>query len=850
MAGSARAYAFGRHRLVPTQRALLADGREISIGSRCFDLLLVLVEGRDRVLLKDELIQRVWPRRVVEEGNLSVHVAALRKLLGKGSIATLPGRGYRFVAAVEELDSADSAASQIAPAEVGEPAALPRTVTRPLSKLIGRDSDLEQLEALLGGSRLVTVVGAGGIGKTRLALAIAFDERVRRSFPSGVWFADLGTIEDAKLVPTVIASALEIPIRDNDVLRGVSLFLSTKRGLLIVDGCEHLLEPVTAAVETILGTCPNIAMLATSREPLRAAGESVHRVRPLRTAPVMTEIGADQLQSYPASELFVERARAILGTFAPSGGDARNVMDICRRLDGIPLAIELAVPMLQGLSLSELRERLNTRFGLLTAGRRTALPRQQTMKATVDWSLDLLNKDELELLLPLTVFVGGWTAEAATHAAGRPKDDDETFRRIASLIDKSLIHADLAPAQSRYGMLDSTRYYAAARMSASAQDAARQGLVRWLLKTYARAEIDWPFMPDEDWFERYAPEVENLRAGLAWAIGPDGDAALGAELASYTEHVWGELSLASELRHWFDLAIPRITETTPPDVAGRLWLGRCGWLSIGNPDGLAASRQAIDLFRIAGERIDLGRALWRHAFQHIALGDFDTAEPFVEEAGRVLRDVQESKALVSWLRMQAQLRSRQQQLDVAERSLAEALSLARRLRSPRDIALTLGDIAETHFVAGRLNEAIRTAQDALASLGSARDRSAWVQHIEGALASYLLAEGNVTLAHSITTRRLQVARMMGLHREVVDNLERLGLIAAMTGDVASAGRLLGYSKSRNAQGPALRSFSSLAIRDRLEAELHERLAPADLERLVGEGARLTDEELVASAVAS
>jgi predicted ATPase/DNA-binding winged helix-turn-helix (wHTH) protein len=854
MADAAKAFLFGRYRLIPDRRALFADGHEVSMGGRAFDLLLALVERRERTVLKNELIELVWPGRVVEEGNLTVHIADLRKLLGKGIIATLPGRGYRFVAPVEESVSTENAqlgtkqdstapmSLKDAPSVASDTAFLLPTVLHPLTKLVGRAGDVDRVEALLGSSRLITIVGAGGIGKTRLALAIA--GRVRRCFPDGTWLADLGPVEDPGLVPTAIASALGIEIRDAAVLRGITLFLSARRGLLIVDGCEHLLPAVAGAAEAILRSCPNVAIVATSREPLRAEGESLHRLKPLRMAPAATEITAEQLDEYPASELFVERARAVLEDFVPTDAEAREVIEICRRLDGIPLAIELAVPILQALPLAELRKQLNSRFELLTAGRRTALPRQQTLKATIDWSLDLLDAGELDLLLRLSVFSGGWTAEAATSVGGQPHEEDETFRLIAALVDKSLVHADLAQSHPRYRMLDVTRYYAVERLSTHELIQARRSLVGWLSKIYARAEVDWPFMADEDWFQLYAPELENLRAGLAWAFGLNGDEVLGVELTSYTEHVWGELSLATELRHWFDLAITRISETTPTNVAGRLWLGRCGWPALGDAQALAASQHAVALLRVGDNQLDLGRALWRHAFQHIASGNVDTAEPFLQEAGEVLRSVRESKALVSWLRAQALARSRQKQLDAACESIEEALSVARRLRSRRDIALTLGDIAEIHFAAGRINEAIETAQEALASLGPARDRSAWVQHIAGGLASYMLIKGDVAHARPIVAERLRLARIMGLRHEVVANLERLALIAAIEGDLTVPGRILGYSEYYHLESRTQRSFSSMAVHDRLQSELRERIPSSELEQLIAEGAGLSDEEAV------
>ena len=273
--------------------------------------------------------------------------------------------------------------------------------------------------------------------------------------------------------------------------------------------------------------------------------------------------------------------------------------------------------------------------------------------------------------------------------------------------------------QARYRLLGSTRYYAAERLSASELPEARRSLVRWLVNAYERAEADWPFMPDEDWFALYAPEMENLRAGLAWAFGPDGDERLGVALTSQTEHVWAELSLTGELHDWFDMAISRIDEATPPDVAGRLWLGRCGWISPRGAEALDAAHRAVALFRAAGSRVDLGRALWRQAWQHILAGDLAAAGPLLDEAENLLRGEKASKALVSCLRARAVFRLRGGQAELARAALEEALSIARCLRSPRDIALTQGSIAE--FTARRQDgKAIAVAQEALASLSQRR----------------------------------------------------------------------------------------------------------------------------------
>lgn len=857
MAETAKAFSFGPFCLVPDRRILAAEDREVPIRGRAFDLLLALVERRDRVVTKDEILALVWPGRVVEEGNLTVHVAGLRKLLGSGIIATLSGRGYRFVAPVTEISGEDGqqprpAASLLPSARPAMPrpavaASWPGDLPRPLTKLIGRDGDLERLEARLRQTRLVTVVGAGGVGKTRLILAAA--DRIRRSYADGAWFADLAPVEEPRLVAATIASALGVDVGGGDALRVVIAALTARRGLLVLDGCEHLLRAAADAAEAVLRNCPGMVILATSREPLRAEGELLHRLQPLGAAAPDVAITAERLADYPASELFVERARAALGAFEPGDADAGEIVRICQRLNGIPLAIELAAPALQAMTLTELRGRLERHFDLLTAGRRTALPRQQTLKATIGWSLDLLEPLERALLLRVSVFGGTWTAGSAAVLAGCAAGEDAVCGLIASLVDKSLVQADLTGVQARYRLLDSTRHYAAERLSAPELQEARARLVRWLAKAYERAEADWPFMPDEDWFALYAPELENLRAGLAWAFGPDGDERLGVALTSRTEHVWAELSLTGELHAWFDMAIARIDDATPPDVAGRLWLGRCGWVAPRGAEALDAARRAAALFRAAGNRIDLGRALWRQAWQHILVGDSGAAGPLLKEAEDLLRSVKASKALVSCLRARAMFHLRGGDAEAARATLEEALAIAKRLRSPRDIALTKGNIAEFHCAAGEMSEAIAIAQEALACLEPEQARSAWVQHIAGAVASYQLAEGDIVRARPIVAERLFAARLMTLPHEVAANVERFALIAALEGNLATAGRLFGYVESHHARRGIQRSFGSQAVHERLLALLRQRWSLAELEEMVSRGADLGEEEIVADAFA-
>jgi predicted ATPase len=719
------------------------------------------------------------------------------------------------------------------------------TLPRPLTRLIGREEELERVAARLRAARLVTITGAGGVGKTRLALAVA--DRVADAFPDGTWLIDLGAQSDPALVPKAIATTLTLDVRSGAFRQSVLLWLAKRRGLLIFDSCEHLLDAAAAMAEAILQHCPAVTILVTSREPLRAEGEILHRLASLATAAPEQAVPPEALPAWPAAALFLDRARAVLGDFIPGEEDAAAVMAICRRLDGIPLAIELAAPMLQALTPAQLRDRLEQRFALLASGRRTALPRQQTLKATIDWSFELLAPAELGLLLPLSVFPGSWTAEAATCVAGQALGEDETCRLIAGLVDKSLLLADLSGLQPRYRMLGATRFYAGERLPASALAEGQARLARWLARACARAEADWPTMPDAEWIALYGAEQDNLRAGLAWAFGATGDATIGIALASVTEQIWGEFKSTGELMAWFDLALSRVTDATPPDQAGRLWLGRCGWLAIGDRQALPAAGRAVALFRRAADPLGLGRALSHQALQHLAAGTADAAVPLLAEADRLLGGLPESKAHLSLLRVQALLESRRGRPELARPTLQAALTMAQRLHAQRDAALVQGDIAELHFATGDPDAAIATAEAALAALGPAKARSAWVQHIHGALASYLLAKGDIAAARGLAADRLYAARIMGMPREVAANVERAGLIAAIEGDAAVAGRLLGYGQAHHAGRPALRSPGSQAVFETLVGRLRDRLPEAELRRLAGEGARLTEEEASAEA---
>src|SRR5580704_11456357 len=375
---------FGRFRLLPRRRELLVDGRPIPLGGRSFDMLMALVEGQGAVVSKDALTNRVWPNRILEEKNIHVQISALRNAFGadRNLIRTISGRGYQFTGEIRTVVP-DPDTQTVARTVVLVPAP-PRPLANlpePVSELIGRDAEVEEILGLAAAHRLVTLTGAGGIGKTRLGLEVA--RRLLPKFVDGVWVVELAPLSDPGLVPVTVATALGLDLADDVVSpERVANALAAKQLLLVLDNCEHLVGAAARMAEALLRANPAARVMATSREPLRAEGECLCRV-PSLAVPTEGSRDAEDLLRYGAVRLFVARARAAEPQFSPDGRMAATIA-ICRHLDGIPLAIELAAARTAALGVEEIAARLDDRFHLLTGGRRTALPRHQTLRATLD----------------------------------------------------------------------------------------------------------------------------------------------------------------------------------------------------------------------------------------------------------------------------------------------------------------------------------------------------------------------------------------------------------------------------------------------------------------------------------
>jgi predicted ATPase/DNA-binding winged helix-turn-helix (wHTH) protein len=621
---------FGPFRLFAEQRLLLEGDRPVRLGSRAFDILAALVERPGEVVGKEQLIARAWPQIFVEESNLKIQMSALRRALGDGQggnryVITVPGRGYNFVAPVRREAALLNAPAP--PLRPTTPNNLPFAVTR----MIGRDDAVAALVTRLSRERLVTIVGAGGIGKTTVALAVA--ERMMASYEHGIWLVDLAPLSDPRLVPSAVATVLGLEIRTEDWLAALVAAVRDNRMLLLLDNCEHLIDAVAGLAAALLGGAPGVSILATSREPLGVAGEREYRLAPLGSPQASDGLTAGEAAAFPAVQLFVERVTAIVEDFALTDANALAVAEICRRLDGLPLAIEFAAPRVEVLGVEGLAARLDDSLQLLGARRRTTMPRHRTMRAVVDWSYGLLAEGEQVFLRSLGIFAGGFTVEAA---AAMVPDAAETpcsaIDRLADLVTKSLVVVDASGTQPRFRLLDTTRAYTIEKLDSIGE---RERMARrhaeYYLTLLKRAEAEAPARPPAEWLADYSREIDNLRAALDWAFSRAGDGSLGMALTTAAVPLWLRLSLFEECgsRVAQALGALEILGTTDPREVMRLHTALGASLPA-PPEMAAAFTRVLDIAKTLDDSEYQLRALRGLYFHSVWTNRFRAALSFAQ----------------------------------------------------------------------------------------------------------------------------------------------------------------------------------------------------------------------------
>jgi predicted ATPase/DNA-binding winged helix-turn-helix (wHTH) protein len=774
-------FRFGRFRLDPTRRVLLEEGVPVKLGSRAVDLLLLLVQHRSRVVSKDEIFDRVWPRLVVEDNNLQQHISALRKMLGPQAIITVPGRGYQFA---QRMNAADTPLAVTA-----SPTPLRSLVLPPdPGTLFGRETDLAEVRSRVAQHALVTLVGPGGIGKTRLAWAAARAE-LGQGIGDVAW-VDLSVLNDGVHVPTAVAQALDVVVPDQAAAGAVSAAVAAalrgRRMLLLLDNCEHLVDGVSAFVESLHGLAPEVHVLATSQEPLRLGREQVIRLQTLAES--------------AAVRLFLTRASAADRHFVADERAQVQASDICSRLEGIPLAIELAAARMPLLGLSGLQEQLHEGLRVLASGSARAPARQRTLLAALAWSHGLLGAAERDLFRRVAVFSGGFSPKLAQRVLS---DDDtdpwQVLDRIGDLVDKSLLIAD-TQTWPRCRLLEPVREFALEKLHQAGEVPALRlrhaGAMVDLLRQFDHAVI---YEPNFDALARpVMAEVDNLRAAMKWLAGLDGSSGgelppsqeearlLAIGLAAHVHWLPSDADAYGDIFRFCGLVRGWLDETTPDELAARVLLSLHSQpraRSLPAAQRLTDIRAAVNGFRATGDREGLYRAL-------CALSRLDQ-----RNAGGLLAEA-EALEDPSW---SARMRMRRQvalewwhdvggRLEDSRQAGRRCLALARIAGSVRSVIGSLGNVADTEFALGNVDEAIALCREAVA-LAKHHAVPAAARHVYPNMVPALLARDELDAAeHAIREGRDLMIRSQGSARDL---LLPTALLAWRRGQTEAAARLVG-----------------------------------------------------------
>lgn len=839
-------YLFDGFELRAQERRLLAGDAPISIGSRAFDVLLTLVAHHDRVVTKNELLERVWPGLMVEENNLQVQVSSLRRVLGPRAIATIPGRGYRLAMRVrsEGADTAkgtrDAAAPQRPPASAAR-ARRSSNLPVALPPLYGRDAELAQLRALLDSHRTVALVAAGGVGKTHLARAVA-DAR-RAMHPDGVWAVDLAELTRGDLVAPALLQALGFQVAPGQTPLGTAVdVLRSQDALLLLDNCEHVLEAVASLVQAVNDAAPQVRVLVTSQAPIGCTHERVFRLGTLSLPPSPS---LDDVRRSGAVQLLAHRIQAAAPHFELTEANATRVAALCQRLDGIALALELAAARVPLLGLDGLLARLDERFEVLTGGSRLKLKRHQTLRAALAFSHGLLTADEQAVFRRLGAFAGSFSAECAQDvAAGESIHRWAVLDHLGALVDKSFVLAD-AGDPPRLRLLETTRAYALESLAQAGETAA-------VLERHARvfgrlleaAAQDYWLLSDAAMLERYWPDQANLRAAMDWALAHDPE--LAVRMVGDAGPLWREaLSQQPEGARYCAAALACVGERTPPQAHGRL-LHTHAWMLIWSQQqrARAAAQQAAALLRQVDDPATLGMTL-------LLLIPGTTAPDAQQEA--VLDEMRRLHDPHAPPRVRAQLLSASARLAMGACRYDEAMDLYGQARALLSVcgatqwegvlAWTMGSIAITM---GELDFAVDTLRDTASRLDALPTRGIFLAFSLGSLATAHLFRSDAAAAREALARAAPLIVRYDLGSRYAATA---ACLAAQERRWPAVAMLLGYGQAASSvSGVDAEEPAELRARARAMQELAANATAAQVAAWMAAGAALETEAAYALAL--
>ncbi len=833
-------YDLGPFRLDPAAGMLMREGVPVSLGARAVAVLSALVAHAGEFVSKAEILKVAWQGMVVEEGNLAFQIVAIRRVLaqapdGADWIETLARRGYRFAGPVVAVEAAVS--KDIDDRNGGS------NLRESLTSFIGREAELARIAELLPKTRLLTLAGIGGIGKTRLALHAA--REMASSFRDGVWFVDLAPLTDPALVASAVAQVLGIQeATGKPLVDTLARQIKGSQLLLILDNCEHLLETCARLAETLLGSCPKVTILATSREALNISGEQTWLLPTLSlpdpAADMMTIARSEAVQ------LFVERARLHRLDFALIPARAQAVAQICVRLDGIALAIELAAARVCSFTVEEIHTRLDDRFAFLTGGARTALPRQQTLRAALDWSYDLLTEEERMVLRHLSIFHGSFTLDAAmTIAATDTIGQFAVTDLISQLVARSLLVVDTTASGARYHLLETPRAYAREKLEAAGETAVLEHRhAQYFCDYFERAPDDWLHLSDAAWRTAYAHECDNVRAALDWAFGPNGDHNLGIGLAAASGPLWLEMALHAEGRRRIDTAIAHISANTAEIDQARLhvWLGIM--LTTPAPAEAAASLESsISLYRRLQNTIWRGFSLAQKGAAMTLMGHFDAALPVFSEAQALLQQSDANRALARYYETFAHFKVGVGEKANARLLFEKALALHRSIGAEREALRTLANITDLTWSQGDLDAAVAGFYAAATLLrqshSSTRNINNHLGITLGNLAGALTEYGDIDAALQSMRDAIPLLVDAGYAWIFMDHF---ALRCALAGKDSNAALFAGFADAAHTAKKMFRQPNEARAREKLHALLRAKLSACELTRLLAEGAKLSEEE--------
>ncbi|MDQ6780637.1 MAG: tetratricopeptide repeat protein, partial [Candidatus Eremiobacteraeota bacterium] len=704
-----------------------------------------------------------------------------------------------------------------------------------------------EIRALLVKSQLVTIVGTGGVGKTRAALQIGAD--LLDASGDGVWFVDFAPISGAEYVVPEIALALNIqPQKERSLLDQIRLYLRTKRLLLIFDNCEHVVGEVSRAVAAILKEASQIKVLATSREGLNTHGEQVYRMPSLGVPPEHDQLTAEEALQHSAVALFVARATAADARFSFSDDKAAIVSGICRRLDGIALAIELAAPRVAILSVQQLSQRLDERFRLLTGGDRAALPRQQTMRAAIEWSYELLSEEEKTLFRRLSIFQGGWTLEASVAVCSDESlDEFSILETLSSLANKSLVVVELDAESQRYRLLESLRQYGLERLKQGGGfEALAPRHAEYFGRFAQQLNSTWMNTPEPIWIARCRAEIDNIRVALEWSLVQRNNSLLGARLAVDLWILW-MTSNAQEGMRWLEMAKSVIEPAREPGLNVELGLALSRLMFVTpRAQWLVTTERTLKAARAHGDEALLARAVFYHGETLVLQNQLDEAEPFLVESLELARRLGYRVRIATAYQMLGQLYRKRGRFDRARDFSSQGLQLWERGGIGRNRTIALVELSYLEKLEGNLSRAIELAQEAALASAQLADRDT-AARADNQLALYHLELGDLDQARSFARAGLAKIYDQRFSNDIPFCVELLIGVAVRQDDWVRAARLLGYAMAATEQIGRTRDPQEQADFEWITQPLREHYDEVQLAKLAAEGAAWSEDEAVEEA---